>query len=88
MNKIVYIADINIEEVNSFIQKLFECSCIKLLSILYFKTFKNIEKYIILSINGVCSPFYFYCLLQMIDVNNDCNLSKKNKKGNNEKDNN
>ena len=73
--------------INSFIQKLFECSCIKLLFILYFHIFreeelkdlKNIEKYILFSINRVYNPFYFYFLLPMIDVNNDSNLSKKYK---------
>ena len=66
----------NIEEFNSFIQKLFE----SLLFYYIFKHLKNIEKYIVFSINRVYSPFYFYCLLQIIDVNNDCNLSKNNKK--------
>ena len=51
-----------------------------------FKTFKNLEKYIVFSINRVYNPFYFYCILPMIDANNDCNLSKK--KENNENDNN
>ena len=71
-------------EINIFIEKVFTCSCIKLLFILYFNIFnqkeiqnlKNIEKYILFSINTIYNPFYFYLLLPFIDLNSDNHLNK------------
>ena len=73
--------------INNFINDLFTCSCIKLLFILYFHIFKehelkdlkNIEKYMLFSINRVYNPFYFYLLLPFVDLNNDSSLSKSYK---------
>jgi hypothetical protein len=71
-------------EINIFIKKIFTCSCIKLLFILYFNIFnqkeitdlKKIEKYILFSINTIYKPFYFYLLLPFIDLNSDNHLNK------------
>ena len=91
LDKIVKIEDFNSKNdlteknpTNEFIKKLFTCSCIKLLFILYFnvfneqelKDFKNIEKYILFSINTIYNPFYFYLLLPFIDLNSDNYLNK------------
>ena len=67
-----------------FIEKLFTCSCIKLLFILYFNVFeeeelkdlKYLEKYISFSISTVYNPFYFYFLLPFADLNTDIHLNK------------
>ena len=69
--------------VKEFIIKLFTCSGIKLLFILYFNIFseeelkdlKNLEKYILFSINNIYNPFYFYLLLPFFELNTDYNLS-------------
>ena len=69
---------------NEFIIKLFTCSGIKLLFILYFNIFneaelkdlKNLEKYILFSINTIYNPFYFYFLLPFIELSVDNRLSK------------
>ena len=91
LDKIIKIEDFNNKNelteknpMNEFITKLFTCSCIKLLFIIYFniyneqelEQFKNIEKYILFSINSIYNPFYFYLLLPFIDLNSDNYINK------------
>ena len=73
----------NNNQIIEFINDLFTSSGIKLLFILYFNLikeeeiidYKNIEKYIYISIDKIYNPFYFYLLLPITELNNKIKLN-------------